>query len=68
VAARAGEREVPTDELVVIYQLISAAMESLVVYRCPREAAKHLEAAHRACLRVNGTKTANERSLERWTR
>lgn len=46
------EESVRTDELLLIYQLISTAIESLMVYRSPAAAAEHLEAARRACLRV----------------
>jgi hypothetical protein len=45
-------REAQADELLLIYRLVSSAMESLVVYRCPKKAAVHLEAARRACLRI----------------
>jgi hypothetical protein len=47
-----SDHEVQTDELLLIYRLVSSAMESLVVYRCPKKAAIHLEAARRACLRL----------------
>jgi hypothetical protein len=54
-AEHAVRGEVQTDELLLIYRLVSSAMESLVVYRCPRKAAVHLEAAKRACLRLDGS-------------
>jgi hypothetical protein len=47
-----SEQALLTDELLLIYRLISAAIESLMLYRSPVRAAEHLEAARRACLRV----------------
>jgi len=47
-----SEESVRTDELLLIYRLISSAVESLMIYRSPSLAAEHLEAARRACLRV----------------
>jgi len=46
------EESVQTDELLLIYRLISTAVESLRIYRSPSLAAEHLEAARRACLRM----------------
>jgi hypothetical protein len=48
-----SDHEAQSDELLLIYRLVSSAMESLVVYRCPKKAAVHLEAARRACLRLD---------------
>jgi len=47
-----AEESVQTDELLLIYRLISTAVESLMLYRSPTMAAEHLEAARRACLRI----------------
>jgi len=46
------EESVRTDEMLLIYRLISSAVESLMVYRSPSLAAEHLEAAQRACLKI----------------
>jgi hypothetical protein len=43
---------VRTDELLLIYRLINSAVESLMLYRSPAAAAEHLQAALRACTRV----------------
>jgi hypothetical protein len=68
VVKKPDHNKVHTDELLLIYRLVSSAMESLVVYRCPRSAAVHLEAAQRACARLagaherrNGTHASHER-------
>jgi len=47
-----AEESVRTDELLLIYRLISMAVESLMLYRSPQAAAEHLEAARRACVRM----------------
>jgi len=47
------EESTRTDELLLIYRLISTAVESLILYRSPTMAAEHLEAARRACLRLH---------------
>ena len=48
-----SEQCLRTDELLLIYRLISTAVESLMLYRSPELAAEHLEAARRACLRMS---------------
>jgi hypothetical protein len=50
-----SEQALLTDEVLLIYRLISSAVESLMLYRSPVLAAEHLDAARRACLRIGSS-------------